>query len=658
MRRGMSLAKKVAVLMGGGGGWEPTFLFLDKFTTLDAAPLTSPRTCEPGPGTWTVETDTGNLLNITGGALVHTATATNNPKINATATLTRVAGLGYFASLLRTDNNAQYFQMLAANNFAVYAMRVSSIVSLTTPNAGSAALIEPEAHTYYRAGYVLRSSGAYYIFDGKLVWVSNTSAVDVKPSIADRAGNVGALVDRVSCAVLPGAFASDYGLATFRVAIPTDGEIKAGVADGLTEFTWTPAAGETLNLMVRRTDDDNCWIVRCVQADSKIYLYQKEGGVETEYGATGGIAQTWTAGTPYRIIVQAFIGTINVHVNDTVKIMYTLAAFNQTATGVKVAGFSEGENLIAWARQLSATNIGYINQLFGTPINAALPLATPTYDTSGEAVHPSVKYISAGWNGYKYWMAMTPYPAGDDDIENPSIIVSNDGITWIEPDGITNPISGVPSVGTFYSDPELVLSEDGVTLYCIYRWSNGTDTSKIYIRSSTDGVTWSAATELLTGITTIFVSPSIVWDGTQYVMWLNDSSGGSGAYKIVKRTCATIAGTWSEPSDCTFANKRPYNDLWHISVVKVGATYYMFVGLSAPGGSTKADIFLATSSDGDAWTFDPEIVIPRGETGAWDEDRQHRCFPLTTDGVIFILYYSAKSVANAWHIGRTTFTRA
>ena len=38
-------------LMGGGG---LTFLLRDDFTTAEAAPLASPRTAEPGPGTWSI----------------------------------------------------------------------------------------------------------------------------------------------------------------------------------------------------------------------------------------------------------------------------------------------------------------------------------------------------------------------------------------------------------------------------------------------------------------------------------------------------------------------------------------------------------------------------------------------------------------------------
>lgn len=654
------LSKKMMMMALGSriAPWVPTFTFLDKFLTADDAPITSPRTSEPGPGTLTVS-DSGSVAQIIGGAICTGATATGNPLIT-TGAFSRDAGVGVFCDWLRTDTNGGYISIRDADSLLLkHEFRITGIIAITTPNVTNFPISAPPADfAYHRSGFVLRSSGAFYIHDNQLVWVHNDeTTATVKAGLSVRASNVGFAYDSLRVATLGGRWLTE-DFHTSKTATPATGTTGIMAVNAHVEFTWTPAANEVLDLMVRRTDDDNCWIIRGDQANSKVYLYQKEGGIETERGTSGGAAQTWTVGTPYRIVVMINGNIIIPCVNNVDFTYYSSASFNNTATGLKVSGFATGANLIAWPVDLASTETAYIDALFDTPINAAAWLDTPTYEASGEAVHPSVIYKEAGWNGYKYWMAMTPYPLGDSTKENPSIIASNDGNTWVVPAGLTNPISGLPAGGTFYSDTELVLSQDEATLYCLYRWSNGTDTSKVYIRSSTDGVTWSEATELLTGANTIFISPSVVWDGTQYVMWVTDSSGGAGAYKIVKRTCATINGVWSAPGDCTFVNKRLYSDLWHISVVLVGTTYYMFVGLTQPGGSTDADIYLATSTDGGAWTFDPEIVMPRGSTGAWDADRQHRCFPLHLTGETFDLFYSAKSVAGNWHIGRTTFTRS
>ena len=55
-----------------------------------------------------------------------------------------------------------------------------------------------------------------------------------------------------------------------------------------------------------------------------------------------------------------------------------------------------------------------------------------TFDGSNEFTHPSVLYFEKGFNGYKYWMAYTPYHNCNVNIENPCIAVSNDGINFIK----------------------------------------------------------------------------------------------------------------------------------------------------------------------------------------------------------------------------------
>jgi hypothetical protein len=119
-------------------------------------------------------------------------------------------------------------------------------------------------------------------------------------------------------------------------------------ADAWVECVWTPGAGETLDLMVRRTDDDNCWIIRCSQAGSTIKVIQKEGGAETERGST---AAAFVAGTAYNVKAKMY-GTVIAGIRHPVgtpgvSASYALAAFNQTATGVKVSGVTVA-HLAAW----------------------------------------------------------------------------------------------------------------------------------------------------------------------------------------------------------------------------------------------------------------------------------------------------------------------
>ena len=127
-------------------------------------------------------------------------------------------------------------------------------------------------------------------------------------------------------------------------------------------------------------------------------------------------------------------------------------------------------------------------------------ITIPTYDGSNQVTHPKVIYFENGYNGYKYWMVSTPYPKNNTYLENPSIAVSNNGVDWIEPDGIRNPVSGYPSKvkdDSYYSDPFILYDKDKFEVF--YRktrsYLNGYYKSNgynyMYYINSKDGITYS-----------------------------------------------------------------------------------------------------------------------------------------------------------------------
>ena len=119
-----------------------------------------------------------------------------------------------------------------------------------------------------------------------------------------------------------------------------------------------------------------------------------------------------------------------------------------------------------------------------SPITHPTELTIPTYDGSGQATHPSVLHFPDGYAGYKFWMAFTPYPNFDTTVENPSVLASNDGVTWVLPAGASNPIEPAPGAG-FYADTSLVYDGGKLLVYWAHSSANVT-----YRRTSTNGVTW------------------------------------------------------------------------------------------------------------------------------------------------------------------------
>jgi hypothetical protein len=277
------------------------------------------------------------------------------------------------------------------------------------------------------------------------------------------------------------------------------------------------------------------------------------------------------------------------------------------------------------------------------------PLVTPTYDDSGETVHPSVRDYGSAWNGYRYWMAMTPYTNGSGDTENPSILASNDKETWVVPEGLTNPIDA-PAAPAFYHDPELLF--DGATLWCIY--------SNIYAKSSTDGVTWSARQSLVGTYGSLGgASQTIALLDGVYHLWCCDDN--ANPVTLIHETATAFLGPYSDRATCTVTGLPGDRDLWHVSVVRYGEQWIAAITTCILGTSgEQAALHLAVSDDGLAWSMP---VIPHMEPGSglWDTTSVYRAslvpLPVSGGAELFDLYYSAlHSLGNntyQWHIGRT-----
>lgn len=125
-------------------------------------------------------------------------------------------------------------------------------------------------------------------------------------------------------------------------------------------------------------------------------------------------------------------------------------------------------NVIANANYKGETNHAFLKNISGT---------------NHSYCHPDVLYFPDGFRGYRYWMVFTPYfgAVGTSQdakrYENPTLVVSNDGLNWISPVGIKSPLQETPSLKEsfidqktepkqgFWSDVDWVYANNKFSLY-------------------------------------------------------------------------------------------------------------------------------------------------------------------------------------------------
>lgn len=270
-------------------------------------------------------------------------------------------------------------------------------------------------------------------------------------------------------------------------------------------------------------------------------------------------------------------------------------------------------------------------------------LTIPTYEGSGQATHPDVLRIH--WQGWAYWMAMTPLPDNDETFEDPSILVSNDGTTWQVPVGGSNPVVDHPGAGS--SDTELVFWRG--TLYLYWRTSGGGNPVRIWVVSSTDGVSWSSATQILSDASADLLSPAVVRgkDGT-WRMWTINFAASPNTLRL--STAPHPLGPWTAPE--TLATTDPEGrDLWHLDVTRDGDVYRAFVQTCSLGNSgDHGRMLLGTSTDGESWSLSNAVLSP--SASGFDNYSVYRSSGFYEAGR-WRVWYGAQNTSAEWSIGYT-----
>jgi hypothetical protein len=283
-------------------------------------------------------------------------------------------------------------------------------------------------------------------------------------------------------------------------------------------------------------------------------------------------------------------------------------------------------------------------------------LSIPTFEGSGQAVHPDV----ATWSGTSrlpLLMAFTPYPFGDAGAENPSLVESANARHWRVPAGLTNPVAR-PEAGHL-SDPDLVFDPVEGVLHMYYREVSG-GRNLIRHLTSRDGVAWLGGAVVLSLPSHGAVSPAVTRSGhdPQWSMWtVNSGAAGCSARSTTIELRRSGNGVdWSAPVVTDLV--QPGQVIWHLDVQWVASRgEYWALYNSYPVGSTCVTraLFLARSADGVHWDTPTAPLLVAGVAPALRDVVYRSTFRLSPDGEWVELLVSGASYDQGrydWRMGR------
>lgn len=314
-----------------------------------------------------------------------------------------------------------------------------------------------------------------------------------------------------------------------------------------------------------------------------------------------------------------------------------------------------------------------------------------TQKAEWDTTHPDVidfaKTSKEGgkWGGYRYWMALTPNQDGYSQYENPCLAASNDGVNWVVPNGIENPLSGVKHepAGTHNCDTDLVYNPDSDELWVYYVWEQdspaGTPSNLrlIRVREKNDGFEITSTTDgkpyerlINSQYRYDMQSPAVVRrNANTWLMWSNNSdsdnsgNGWQSQVAFVELRTSTDGKNWTNKQSLADTLVLKGTDgidsyiPWHLDVQWVeGQNKYwgLFCAYPKGGNTNRTYLLFGTSEDGKTWTTYPKpLLSPRDNK--WDNNFIYRSTFIydDTSGTLQVWYSGGKS--GGWRIAYTEF---
>jgi hypothetical protein len=296
-------------------------------------------------------------------------------------------------------------------------------------------------------------------------------------------------------------------------------------------------------------------------------------------------------------------------------------------------------------------------------------LPSPYYPaTSKEHVYLSVAYSKDKFGNYPFWAAGSPYPNDGVNLaniyENPCIYASLNGLDWVVPAGVTNPIFNRPAAGN-YADATMIFAPDASALYVIWIWEGagssipGGYAYAIMGSSSTDGITWSAPV-VIQGVTTANAadrpdSPSMFWNPITELWNVYYHYGtGTGIRYITNTAANPMTGIgWAAANAVTIAN--PYSRGWWHSWFGCTNTGKVLVMLQ-DGGSGGGNLYVGSGINGANFTVQPFTTSTSSASGRYYKPALCITNDATPRYILYVSrlggYYSNEFPSVSWNVDK------
>lgn len=241
-------------------------------------------------------------------------------------------------------------------------------------------------------------------------------------------------------------------------------------------------------------------------------------------------------------------------------------------------------------------------------------LDIPTYDGSGQAVHPSLLVQSdratsgnpvAG--SPQFVLSFTPYTDTDDRVENPSILVSDDGLNFREEKLGLNPLVPAPEKD-HNDDPDLFYSNGKYGI--LYLETMRPEKQSLILLESTDRIYWEKQViheePLDQGSGCFMLSPKYIEkDGLSYLFYVNrDATGGYRIEYVTGKDVYSLDFASRKVVTVPGLNELP----WHLDILP---GYYMLLTTARDAEKdSRYTLRIAQSQDLVNWQMDQDFAVP------------------------------------------------